>query len=44
MWLSAAIPITAICGKSDKSAAGTNAFPDCAGAYSGYGRCWPADS
>jgi hypothetical protein len=36
MWLSAAIPITAICGKSGKSAASTNAFPDCARAYAGY--------
>jgi hypothetical protein len=34
--LSAAIPITAICGESDKSGANTNAFPDCAGAYASY--------
>jgi hypothetical protein len=37
--MSEAIPITAIYGKSDKSGARTNAFPDCAGAYTGYGRC-----
>jgi hypothetical protein len=36
MALSAAIPITAIGDKSNKSGASTNAFPDCAGAYAGY--------